>query len=79
MGSGPAPVHPPPGGPIVAPLISVTGAGRARRADDLTQTLYRLREAAPGADERARVDDVLASLHALRLRPRPGICHRPAA
>lgn len=37
-----------------------------RRADDVTQTLYALREAAPTEDERARVDDVLASLQALR-------------
>ena len=37
-----------------------------RRTDDLSQTLYALREAAPTEDERARVDDVLASLQALR-------------
>ena len=43
-----------------------------RRADDLTQTLYRLREAAPGADERARVDDVLAFLYALRSATQTG-------
>ncbi len=56
------------------------GAGNAaarwadiqRRADDLTQTLYALREAAPTEDERARVDDVLASLQALRSATQTG-------
>jgi hypothetical protein len=43
-----------------------------RRADDLTETLYGLREAAPGEEERARVDDVLASLHALRTATQTG-------
>lgn len=37
-----------------------------RRADDLAQTLYALREAAPDEDNRARVEDVLASLQAAR-------------
>ena len=37
-----------------------------RRADDLTQTLYALRESAPGEEERARVADVLASLQSVR-------------
>jgi hypothetical protein len=37
-----------------------------RRADDFTQTLYALREAAPNEDERARIADVLASLQAVR-------------
>jgi hypothetical protein len=37
-----------------------------RRADDLAQTLYALREAAPDEDSRARVADVLASLQAVR-------------
>ena len=37
-----------------------------RRADDLTQTLYAMREAAPSEDDRARVDQVLASLQAVR-------------
>jgi hypothetical protein len=54
-----------PGGP---------GAGQAQarwvdiqsRADDLAQTLYRLRETAPDEDSRARVDDVLAALQSVR-------------
>ena len=37
-----------------------------RRADDLTQTLYAMREAAPSEDGRARVADVLAALQAVR-------------
>jgi hypothetical protein len=37
-----------------------------RRADDLTQTLYALREAAPDDEGRARVVDALASLQAVR-------------
>ena len=37
-----------------------------RRADDLAQTLYALREAAPDEDSRAKVADVLASLQAVR-------------
>lgn len=37
-----------------------------RRADDLTRTLYALREAAPDEDQRARVSDVLASLQGAR-------------
>jgi hypothetical protein len=37
-----------------------------RRADDLTQTLYALREAAPDEERRARVADVLTSLQAVR-------------
>jgi len=36
------------------------------RADDLTQTLYRLRETAPDEDSRARIDDVLAALQSVR-------------
>jgi len=56
------------------------GAGNAaarwadiqRRADDLTQTLYALREAAPTEDERVRVDDVLASLQALQSATQTG-------
>jgi hypothetical protein len=37
-----------------------------RRADDLAQTLYRLREMAPGEAEAARVSDVLGTLQGLR-------------
>ncbi len=37
-----------------------------RRADDLAQTLYALREAAPDENRRARVADALASLQAVR-------------
>ena len=37
-----------------------------RRADDLTQALYALHEAAPAEDDRARVTDVLRSLQAVR-------------
>jgi len=37
-----------------------------RRADDLAQTLYALREAAPADDDRARVSDVLHWLQAVR-------------
>ncbi len=37
-----------------------------RRADDLAQTLYGLREAAPDEAQRARVADVLATLQAVR-------------
>jgi hypothetical protein len=37
-----------------------------RQADDLAQTLYAMREAAPDEDERARVADVLGSLQAVR-------------
>jgi hypothetical protein len=37
-----------------------------RRADDLAQALYAMRETAPSEMERTRVADVLASLQALR-------------
>jgi len=37
-----------------------------RRADDLAQALYAMREGAPNEDERARVADALASLQAVR-------------
>jgi hypothetical protein len=38
-----------------------------RRADDLAQTLYALREAVPeDSSDRARIDDTLASLQAVR-------------
>jgi hypothetical protein len=37
-----------------------------RRADDLTRTLYALREAAPTEEDRERLEDTLASLQAVR-------------
>jgi hypothetical protein len=37
-----------------------------RRADDLAQTLYAMREAAPGEQERMRVADALAALQSAR-------------
>ena len=37
-----------------------------RRADDLNQTLYGLREAARDPGDQARIEDVLASLQAVR-------------
>ena len=37
-----------------------------RRADDLTRTLYALREAAPDEDERTRVSDVLVAVQGAR-------------
>jgi hypothetical protein len=37
-----------------------------RRADDLAQTLYQIREAASGYGDRARAEDTLASLQAVR-------------
>jgi hypothetical protein len=55
-----------------APGASAAGDARARRADiqrraaDLTQVPYRLRETAPGEAEGAHVADVLGSLQALR-------------
>jgi hypothetical protein len=41
-------------------------AGLQARADELTQELYALCESAPGEEDRARVEDALASLQALR-------------
>jgi hypothetical protein len=37
-----------------------------RRADDLAQTLYTLREAAPDPEDQAAIADVLASLQSVR-------------
>jgi hypothetical protein len=37
-----------------------------RRADDLAQTLYSMRETAPDEDQRARVTDALGALQAVR-------------
>jgi len=51
-------------------LVAADASGRSadidRRADDLAQTLYAMRETAPNEMERTRVADVLASLQALR-------------
>lgn len=50
----------------------VQGQAQARwadiqnRADDLAQTLYRMRETAPDEDSRVRVEDVLAALQSVR-------------
>jgi hypothetical protein len=54
-----------------------------RRADDLTQQLYALRESARGEFNRARVEDVLGSLQAVRSamgaeRTQPGMGGRPS-
>ena len=58
----------------VAEVQGDLGAGDARarwydiqrRADDLAQTLYTLREAAPDPEDQAAIADVLASLQAVR-------------
>jgi hypothetical protein len=54
-----------PGG-LVAGDAGVRWADIQRRADDLTQTLYGLREAARDPDDQARISDVLVSLQAVR-------------
>jgi hypothetical protein len=41
-------------------------AGLQARADELSQELYRLRERAPGEEDRMQVEDTLVSLRALR-------------
>jgi hypothetical protein len=59
---------------VVAEVQGDLGGGDARarwydiqrRADDLAQTLYTLREAAPDPDDQAAIADVLASLQAVR-------------
>jgi len=53
-------------GALAAEDASARWADIQRWADDLAQTLYALRETAPGEVERARVADVLASLQAVR-------------
>jgi hypothetical protein len=53
-------------GEIFSPNAAARWADIQRRADDLTQTLYTLREAVPGDDDRARIADTLASLQAVR-------------
>jgi hypothetical protein len=54
-----------PGG-LVAEDAGARWSDIQRRADDLAQTLYAMREAAPNDEDRARVADVLASLQAVR-------------
>jgi hypothetical protein len=53
-------------GALAADDAAARWADIQRRADDLTQTLYALRESAPDEDARARVADALASLQAVR-------------
>jgi hypothetical protein len=53
-------------GALAAPDATARWADIQRRADDLAQALYALREAAPDDARRARVADVLGSLQAVR-------------
>jgi outer membrane biosynthesis protein TonB len=53
-------------GALAAADASARWADIQRRADDLAETLYQLRETAPGEAERAWAADVLASLQAVR-------------
>ena len=53
-------------GPVDPAEAGARWADIQRRADDLDQMLYELRESAPGETERANVEDVLGSLHAVR-------------
>jgi hypothetical protein len=53
-------------GRLTAPDAGARWADIQRRADDLSQTLYGLREAVPDPAEQARIADVLASLQAIR-------------
>ena len=53
-------------GEFASPNAAARWADIQRRADDLTQTLYSLREAVPDEDDRARIADTLASLQAVR-------------
>ena len=53
-------------GALVAQDAAARWADIQRRADDLTQTLYAMREAAPDEDKRMRTADVLAALQAIR-------------
>jgi hypothetical protein len=54
-----------PGG-LAADDAGARWADIQRRADDLAQTLYALREAAPDPEDSARIADTLASLQAVR-------------
>ena len=53
-------------GRLAAPDAGARWADIQRRADDLAQTLYGLREAVPDPAEQARIADALASLQAIR-------------
>jgi hypothetical protein len=53
-------------GEIASPNGPARWADIQRRADDLTQMLYSLREAVPDDNDRARIADTLASLQAVR-------------
>jgi hypothetical protein len=53
-------------GALTAADAGARWADIQRRADEVTQALYALRESAPGEVERMRVADTLASLQALR-------------
>ena len=53
-------------GEFGSPNAAARWADIQRRADDLTQTLYSLREAVPDEGDSARVADTLASLQAVR-------------
>jgi len=53
-------------GALAAEDASARWGDIQRRADDLAETLYELRETAPGEAERAYAADVLASLQAVR-------------
>jgi hypothetical protein len=53
-------------GAMTAPDAGARWADIQRRADDLSQTLYALREALPDPGDQARISDTLASLQAVR-------------
>ena len=53
-------------GALVAPDAAARWADIQRRADDLGQTLYAMREEAPDEDQRMRAADVLAALGSVR-------------
>jgi hypothetical protein len=53
-------------GALVAQDAAARWADIQRRSDDLAQTLYAMREAAPDEDKRMRSDDVLVALQSVR-------------
>jgi len=53
-------------GALVAQDAAARWADIQRRADDLAQALYAMREAAPDEDKRMRSDDVLVALQSVR-------------